>query len=466
MTRSSVVPNKQRRPRVTGTNPRRYRPSIEALEGRAMLSAVPDAIELSFAQRADGTAAIDYAPDKSILNGAGRHNYFRVDVRVDDLRGREANNVELIKVNLYWATGPNESDIINRQKYQETAHETVQINHVHTHPGDIVSLYFDQFNRGQQTPPAQARYLVAVIDPEGYLLKEETNRADNVAAVAISPQSMGMPVSPAGAPTVTVSPVPAAPDPTETAAPGDEDSTDADPATTPAADPVPAPVPTATVPATPVPGPTPPPIPTPPPSDTATVDPVSTEPIPMPVPTPTGPQPESPSLLATIDSMIPADFLNGVAEGVFHGFDALTESLDQGAEQVLESPYFQAAAVGIATGGVGAGAIALGGPLAISTFGGIFLSQGLQGLGVPRPIAGAIGGGLGGLGAISSSALGSLGIHATAGPFTLQPLGVGAIQALSTGSAPVVFQETVPGFVIGGFGGTLADFFFGPRKRH
>ena len=101
--------------------------------------------------------------------------------------------------------------------------------------------------------------------------------------------------------------------------------------------------------------------------------------------------------------MIPADFLNGIAEGVFHGFDATTEYLDQGAEQVLESPYFQAAAVGIAAGGVGAGAIGLGGPLAISTSGGFFLSQGLQGLGVPWPIAGAIGGGSEAWGGISST---------------------------------------------------------------
>ena len=171
-----------------------------------MLSAVPDAIELSFAQGADGTAAIDYAPDKSILNGAGRRNYFRVDVRVDDLRGTGSQQCGVDQGQPLLGDRANESDIINRQKYQETAHETVQINHVHTHPGDIVSLYFDQFNRGQQTPPPQARYLVAVIDPDGYLLKEETNRADNVAAVPISPQSTGMPVSPAGAPTITVNP--------------------------------------------------------------------------------------------------------------------------------------------------------------------------------------------------------------------------------------------------------------------
>lgn len=177
------LPARGPRPRTS------FRPGVEGLEGRALLSSVPDAIELSFARGAKPGGPIVVDPTRSIPGPNNSKNFFRVDVRVDSIRGRIANNVELIKVNLYWATGPDRDDIIDPRKYQETATRTIQINHAQTKSGDVVSLYFNRLNtpgsRWQQPPGAT--YLVGVIDPDNYLIGQEKNRANNTTGVRITP---------------------------------------------------------------------------------------------------------------------------------------------------------------------------------------------------------------------------------------------------------------------------------------
>lgn len=151
----------------TDANPRTINSGVSA----------PNTLDLSFSKTNLGQAVVDYDPLKRIQDSRGGRHYFHAAVRIDAIGGRLVNNPSNIDVYLYWATGPSRSDIIGL-----AAKETRTINRQKNHAGDVIHFYFDRLENRQ---PGRATHLVAVIDPNNRLTKEETNRANNVAGKSI-----------------------------------------------------------------------------------------------------------------------------------------------------------------------------------------------------------------------------------------------------------------------------------------
>lgn len=173
------------RPRKPAMNQHALVRTLESLEQRVVCST--NRVELTFGQN-NGQPAIYYIPNPYFPHGDKQYQ-FSLDLKVSDINFRR-NSSENVKVTLYWATGPNRSDIITANGSPlVAATRNVSVSHERHRPGSVLPIYFTADSRGPtwylaNRQPMAARYLVGVIDPDKSL-RTESNKSDNVAAIPI-----------------------------------------------------------------------------------------------------------------------------------------------------------------------------------------------------------------------------------------------------------------------------------------
>lgn len=142
--------------------------------GVAKATSPPDTIDLAI-------KAITYDPTGNLRNpNSNSPRLFQVDVKLESLTGRMENNVEVFRVNLYWARGPRLLDRIGL-----AATGTMQFSHTRYQPGATIPVVLPNPSTATTVyrQPATASYLVAEItDVVGAI---ESDKSDNVGALRV-----------------------------------------------------------------------------------------------------------------------------------------------------------------------------------------------------------------------------------------------------------------------------------------